>query len=238
MVYTSHRSYLIRSLILRILNNVRFPLSINLTFNWNRSLTVISVFLFKQCFNFPTNFTQLLSSSLFQYQASTRFARYLCSIKLRAGYSIVLHLGANPVLSYVLCLYNTTDIRFRRRHPDDTVPFGYGWKYNCLSVSCTLTINWTVLNLSFYSIWGLSCHFMLYPYRYNFWIHSVIIKLLPCTILTVISCVLIQVLWKASKRRLKLKQGGNYSKNGASSVTPQSGGGSSGVLPPISNGNR
>uniref|UniRef100_A0A182PTL8 G-protein coupled receptors family 1 profile domain-containing protein n=1 Tax=Anopheles epiroticus TaxID=199890 RepID=A0A182PTL8_9DIPT len=75
-------------------------------------------------------------------------------------------------------------------------------------------------------------------YRYNFWIHSVIIKLLPCTILTVISCVLIQVLWKASKRRLKLKQGGNYAKNGASSVTPQSGGGSSGVVPPISNGNR
>ncbi|EJY57495.1 AAEL017313-PA, partial [Aedes aegypti] len=52
-------------------------------------------------------------------------------------------------------------------------------------------------------------------YRYNFWIHSVIIKLLPCTILTVISCVLISVLWKASKRRLKLKQGGNYGgKNG------------------------
>uniref|UniRef100_A0A182MGQ5 G-protein coupled receptors family 1 profile domain-containing protein n=1 Tax=Anopheles culicifacies TaxID=139723 RepID=A0A182MGQ5_9DIPT len=76
-------------------------------------------------------------------------------------------------------------------------------------------------------------------YRYNFWIHSVIIKLLPCTILTVISCVLIQVLWKASKRRLKLKQGGNYSKNGTSSVTPQSGGGSSSVaLPPTSNGNR
>ncbi|XP_062708674.1 G-protein coupled receptor dmsr-1 [Aedes albopictus] len=53
-------------------------------------------------------------------------------------------------------------------------------------------------------------------YRYNFWIHSVIIKLLPCAILTVISCVLISVLWKASKRRLKLKQGGNYgNKNGA-----------------------
>ncbi|XP_058059043.1 G-protein coupled receptor dmsr-1 [Anopheles bellator] len=76
-------------------------------------------------------------------------------------------------------------------------------------------------------------------YRYNFWIHSVIIKLLPCIILTVISCVLIQVLCKASKRRLKLKQGdGNYSKTGASSVTPQSGGGASCVPPPTSNGNR
>ncbi|XP_050089980.1 G-protein coupled receptor dmsr-1 [Anopheles aquasalis] len=77
-------------------------------------------------------------------------------------------------------------------------------------------------------------------YRYNFWIHSVIIKLLPCIILTVISCVLIQVLWKASKRRLKLKQGGNYAKNGTSSVTPQSGGGggSSSAQPAVSNGNR
>ncbi|XP_058832964.1 G-protein coupled receptor dmsr-1 [Topomyia yanbarensis] len=54
-------------------------------------------------------------------------------------------------------------------------------------------------------------------YRYNFWFHSVIIKLLPCTVLTVISCVLIQVLWKANKRKQKLKQGVNYnSKNGAS----------------------
>ncbi|XP_053685341.1 G-protein coupled receptor dmsr-1 [Sabethes cyaneus] len=52
-------------------------------------------------------------------------------------------------------------------------------------------------------------------YRYNFWIHSVIIKLLPCAILTIISCVLIRVLWKASKRKQKLKQGVNFSsKNG------------------------
>ncbi|XP_065075073.1 G-protein coupled receptor dmsr-1 [Ochlerotatus camptorhynchus] len=56
-------------------------------------------------------------------------------------------------------------------------------------------------------------------YRYNFWIHSVIIKLLPCAVLTVISCVLINVLWKASKRRLKLKQGGTYgNKNGTANV--------------------
>ncbi|XP_058464988.1 G-protein coupled receptor dmsr-1 [Malaya genurostris] len=52
-------------------------------------------------------------------------------------------------------------------------------------------------------------------YRYNFWIHSVIIKLLPCMILTVISCVLIRVLWKASKRKQKLRQGENYNKIGA-----------------------
>ncbi|KFB46914.1 AGAP004829-PA-like protein [Anopheles sinensis] len=75
-------------------------------------------------------------------------------------------------------------------------------------------------------------------YRYNFWIHSVIIKLIPCTILTVISCVLIQVLWKASKRRIKLKQGGHYPKNGAPSVTPQSGGTSTGNPPTVTNGNR
>ncbi|XP_039431555.1 G-protein coupled receptor dmsr-1 [Culex pipiens pallens] len=57
-------------------------------------------------------------------------------------------------------------------------------------------------------------------YRYNFWIHSVIIKLLPCAVLTVISCVLINVLWKASKRKLKLKQGANLvpSKNGATTA--------------------
>ncbi|XP_022223263.2 G-protein coupled receptor dmsr-1 isoform X2 [Drosophila obscura] len=42
-------------------------------------------------------------------------------------------------------------------------------------------------------------------YRFNFWIHSVIIKLLPCIALTVISVVLMNVLCEASRRRLKLK---------------------------------
>ncbi|XP_030375135.1 probable G-protein coupled receptor 139 [Scaptodrosophila lebanonensis] len=42
-------------------------------------------------------------------------------------------------------------------------------------------------------------------YRFNFWIHSVIIKLLPCCILTIISFVLMRVLCEASRRRLKLK---------------------------------
>lgn len=42
-------------------------------------------------------------------------------------------------------------------------------------------------------------------YRFNFWVHSVIIKLLPCLILTVISFILIQVLCQASKRKVKLK---------------------------------
>ncbi|XP_023031798.1 G-protein coupled receptor dmsr-1 [Drosophila willistoni] len=42
-------------------------------------------------------------------------------------------------------------------------------------------------------------------YRFNFWIHSVIIKLLPCCILTIISLVLMHVLCEASRRRLKLK---------------------------------
>ncbi|XP_055626466.1 G-protein coupled receptor dmsr-1 [Toxorhynchites rutilus septentrionalis] len=66
-------------------------------------------------------------------------------------------------------------------------------------------------------------------YRYNFWIHSVIIKLLPCTILTAISCVLINVLWKASKRKQKLKTGANYNlKNGEST---QSGGTSHNNVP-------
>ncbi|ALC41748.1 CG13229, partial [Drosophila busckii] len=42
-------------------------------------------------------------------------------------------------------------------------------------------------------------------FRFNFWIHSVIIKLLPCIILTVISVVLMHVLCEASRRRMKLK---------------------------------
>lgn len=42
-------------------------------------------------------------------------------------------------------------------------------------------------------------------YRSNFWVHSVIIKLLPCVVLTVISFVLIQVLCQANKRKMKLK---------------------------------
>ncbi|XP_055708444.1 G-protein coupled receptor dmsr-1 isoform X2 [Phlebotomus papatasi] len=42
-------------------------------------------------------------------------------------------------------------------------------------------------------------------YRFNFWMHSILIKLLPCVILTVISFVLIRVLYKAAKRKVKLK---------------------------------
>ncbi|CRL00191.1 CLUMA_CG013465, isoform A [Clunio marinus] len=42
-------------------------------------------------------------------------------------------------------------------------------------------------------------------FRINFWIHSVIIKLLPCFILTIISIILIDVLCRANKRKLKLK---------------------------------
>ncbi|XP_063701246.1 G-protein coupled receptor dmsr-1 [Culicoides brevitarsis] len=46
-------------------------------------------------------------------------------------------------------------------------------------------------------------------YSFNFWVHSIIIKLLPCCILTIISCILIEVLYTASKRRVKLKSYGN-----------------------------
>ncbi|KAH8371922.1 hypothetical protein KR093_009289, partial [Drosophila rubida] len=49
-------------------------------------------------------------------------------------------------------------------------------------------------------------------FRFNFWIHSVIIKLLPCFILTVISLVLMHVLCEASRRRLKLKDYDNPTK--------------------------
>lgn len=42
-------------------------------------------------------------------------------------------------------------------------------------------------------------------FRFNFWMHSILIKLLPCVILTVISFVLIRVLYKAAKRKVKLK---------------------------------
>ncbi|XP_065368274.1 G-protein coupled receptor dmsr-1 [Calliphora vicina] len=50
-------------------------------------------------------------------------------------------------------------------------------------------------------------------YRINFWIHSVIIKLLPCCILTIISFVLVRVLCEASKRKQKLKEYSNPSKS-------------------------
>ncbi|KAH8416153.1 hypothetical protein KR222_009405 [Zaprionus bogoriensis] len=49
-------------------------------------------------------------------------------------------------------------------------------------------------------------------YRFNFWIHSVIIKLIPCFVLTVISLVLMHVLCEASRRRLKLKDYDNPTK--------------------------
>ncbi|XP_055839666.1 G-protein coupled receptor dmsr-1 isoform X1 [Episyrphus balteatus] len=52
-------------------------------------------------------------------------------------------------------------------------------------------------------------------YSFNFWIHSVIIKLLPCCILTVISFILVRVLCDASKRKLKLKEYSNPNKGGA-----------------------
>ncbi|XP_018795764.1 PREDICTED: sex peptide receptor [Bactrocera latifrons] len=51
-------------------------------------------------------------------------------------------------------------------------------------------------------------------YRINFWIHSVIIKLLPCCILTVISFILVRVLCEASKRKQKLKDYNNPNKTG------------------------
>ncbi|XP_033253521.1 LOW QUALITY PROTEIN: probable G-protein coupled receptor 139 [Drosophila miranda] len=49
-------------------------------------------------------------------------------------------------------------------------------------------------------------------YSFNFWIYSVIIKLLPCSALTVISVVLMNVLYEASRRRLKLKDYGHANK--------------------------
>ncbi|KAL7050508.1 hypothetical protein ACKWTF_004103 [Chironomus riparius] len=57
-------------------------------------------------------------------------------------------------------------------------------------------------------------------YRINFWIHSVIIKLLPCFILTIISFVLIDVLCRANKRKLKLK---GYSAPQAAATTVTNG---------------
>lgn len=48
--------------------------------------------------------------------------------------------------------------------------------------------------------------------RFNFWIHSVLIKLLPCGILIVISAVLMHVLCEASRRRLKLRDYNNPAK--------------------------
>ncbi|XP_067633925.1 G-protein coupled receptor dmsr-1 [Eurosta solidaginis] len=61
-------------------------------------------------------------------------------------------------------------------------------------------------------------------YRINFWIHSVIIKLLPCCILTVISFILVRVLCEASKRKQKLKEYSNPVKAGNGSNCGGSGG--------------
>jgi len=42
-------------------------------------------------------------------------------------------------------------------------------------------------------------------YYINFWIYGIIIKLLPCAVLTVISCWLIKALYKANRRKQALK---------------------------------
>ncbi|XP_016930284.2 G-protein coupled receptor dmsr-1 isoform X2 [Drosophila suzukii] len=57
-------------------------------------------------------------------------------------------------------------------------------------------------------------------YRFNFWIHSVLIKLLPCGILIVISAVLMHVLCEASRRRLKLRDYNNPAKYESRSKKP------------------
>ncbi|XP_036331761.1 sex peptide receptor [Rhagoletis pomonella] len=61
-------------------------------------------------------------------------------------------------------------------------------------------------------------------YRINFWIHSVIIKLLPCCILTVISFILVRVLCEASKRKQKLKEYSNPAKGSSGNDGGASGG--------------
>lgn len=42
-------------------------------------------------------------------------------------------------------------------------------------------------------------------YQLNFWVHAVLIKLLPCVILTVISAWLIRALYRANNRKKALK---------------------------------
>lgn len=42
-------------------------------------------------------------------------------------------------------------------------------------------------------------------YQINFWVHAVLIKLLPCVILTVISAWLIRALYRAKNRKKALK---------------------------------
>jgi hypothetical protein len=42
-------------------------------------------------------------------------------------------------------------------------------------------------------------------YYINFWIYGIIVKLLPCVILTVISCWLIKALYRANRRKQALK---------------------------------
>ena len=42
-------------------------------------------------------------------------------------------------------------------------------------------------------------------YYINIWIYGIIIKLLPCAVLTVISCWLIKALYKANRRKQALR---------------------------------
>lgn len=60
----------------------------------------------------------------------------------------------------------------------------------------------------------------------NFWMHSIIIKLLPCLVLTVISFILIRVLCQAAKRKVKLK---GYNQPAASTTTAAIGAGGNGT---------
>ncbi|XP_077293117.1 G-protein coupled receptor dmsr-1 [Arctopsyche grandis] len=55
-------------------------------------------------------------------------------------------------------------------------------------------------------------------YHVNFWIHAVVIKLLPCLILTVISIWLINALYMANKRKLALR---GYSSCPANAKAPE-----------------
>lgn len=47
------------------------------------------------------------------------------------------------------------------------------------------------------------------PYIANFWFHGVVIKLLPCIVLTVISCWLIRALYSANRNKRRLMSGYN-----------------------------
>ncbi|XP_037046567.1 sex peptide receptor isoform X2 [Bradysia coprophila] len=75
----------------------------------------------------------------------------------------------------------------------------------CMPTYFVFKVNEKFNNATYSMTYLLDAEEDTWLYSVNFWVHSVIIKLLPCLVLTVISFILIRVLCQAAKRKVKLK---------------------------------